>query len=148
MQYMIVVHDWMGDLIREVIGPFSCESSANDYTKRLKARSGDMEGVTLLVSPLTTPHHIQGSEAEKFSPKLRPGVAMIALVHYDDEAIQVLGEQFKGVLDGTPPDFDLLKQHLYCGRFSKRTDDTVTIKGMDGNVTVPLESVLTVIYGI
>ena len=107
-----------------------------------------MPGVALLVSPLTTPNNIQDNQAEKFSPKLKPGVAMIALVHYDDEAMQVMGEQFKGVLDGTPPDFDLLKQHLYCGRFEKRTDDTVTINGMDGNVTVPLEHVLTVIYGI
>jgi hypothetical protein len=147
MQYMIVAHDWMGDLVQEVIGPFACEASAVDYTKRLK-ESREMPGVALLVSPLTTPNNIQDNQAEKFSPKLKPGVAMIALVHYDDEAMQVMGEQFKGVLDGTPPDFDLLKQHLYCGRFEKRTDDTVTINGMDGNVTVPLEHVLTVIYGI
>ena len=147
MQYMIVAHDWMGDVIQEVIGPFACEAAAIDYTKSLK-KNKDMPGISLLVSPLTTPHQVKDDEVEKFSPKLRPGVAMIAMTHYDDEALQEIGEQFAGVLDGIPPDFDLLKQHLCCGRFERRTDDTVTIKGMDGNVTVPLEHVLTVIYGI
>jgi len=147
MQYMIVAHDWMGDVIQEVIGPFACEASAIDYTKRIRENK-DMPGVSLLISPLTSPHHVKDDEAEKFSPKLKPGVAVIALTDYDDETIQIIGEQFKGVLAGTPPDFDTLKEYLYCGRFERRTDDTVTIKGMDGNVTVPLEYVLTVIYGI
>jgi len=141
MQYMIVAHDWMADVIQETIGPFTSRKSAIDYTKTLD----DTPGVNFLVATLTSPHD---SEMEKFSPRLKPGVAMIAMTHYDDEALQEIGEQFAGVLDGIPPDFDLLKQHLCCGRFERRTDDTVTIKGMDGNVTVPLEHVLTVIYGI
>jgi len=147
MQYMIVAHDWMGDVIQEVIGPFACEAAAIDYTKSLK-KNRDMPGVTLLVSPLTTPHQVKDDEVEKFSPKLRPGVAMIALTSYDDETLETVSQSFKDVLNGIPPDFDMLKQYLYCGRMERRTDDTVTIKGMDGNVTVPLEYVLTVIYGI
>jgi len=75
-------------------------------------------------------------------------VAMIALTSYDDETLQAVGQSFKDVLDGMAPDFDTLQEYLYCGRMERRTDDTVTIKGMDGNVTVPLEYVLTVIYGI
>ena len=147
MQYMIVAHDWMGDVIQEVIGPFACEASAIDYTKRVR-ESRDMPGVSLLISPLTSPHHVKDDEAEKFSPKLKPGVAMIALTSYDDETLQAVGQSFKDVLDGMAPDFDTLQEYLYCGRMERRTDDTVTIKGMDGNVTVPLEYVLTVIYGI
>ena len=145
MQYMIVAHDWMADVMREAIGPFASKEAAIDYTKDI-VKDGDSPGLNFLVTPLNPPHDLP--EIEKFSPKLKPGVAMIALVHYDAEALLALSTQFKGVLNGEPPDFDELKQHLCCGRLVRRTDDTVTIKGMDGNVTIPLEHVLTVIYGI
>ena len=148
MQYMIVAHDWMEDVIREVIGPFACEASAIEYTKKIRENK-DMPGVSLLISPLTSPHQVKDEElAEKFSPKLKPGVAMIALTSYDDETLQAVGQSFKDALDGMAPDFETQQEYLYCGRMERRTDDTVTIKGMDGNVTVPLEYVLTVIYGI